>query len=82
MTRVSEAKRFAELRCVQVGKTHSGMLFLSPGHWKDWIMLAKGKAPKVRSAGRKVRSRYATFPRGAVLRTLFKGPVTRPVRAF
>ena len=28
-------------------------------------MLAKGKAPKVQPAGRKVRNRYATFPRGA-----------------
>ena len=28
-------------------------------------MLANGKAPKVWSADRKVRSRYVTFPRGA-----------------
>ena len=62
---VSKAERSAKLRMRQVVATHSGMLFLNPGPWKDSIMLAKGKAPKVWSADRKVRSRYVTFPRGA-----------------
>ena len=36
--------------------------FLSPGHWKDGIMLAKGKAPKVPPAAGSSGSRSNTFP--------------------
>ena len=46
----------------------TGGCFLSPPLCKVWIMQAKGKAPKVQSAGRRVRSRYGTFPRGETSR--------------
>ncbi|MHB8370946.1 MAG: hypothetical protein ACYDBP_14890 [Leptospirales bacterium] len=38
--------------------------YSTPGHWKVRIMLAKGKAPKVRIAVQKDGSRFVTFPRG------------------
>ena len=58
--------------------------FLSPGHWKVWIMLAKGKAPKVQIAaclplaGRKAGA-GCRQSRGEMERKL---RVTRPVRAY
>ena len=48
----------------QVVATHSGMLFLNPGPWKDSIMLAKGKAPKVEFASERMEP-AAYIPEGS-----------------
>jgi len=51
--------------------------FLSSGHWKARIMLAKGKAPKVSAAAR--AGAGGGHSRGEMAR---KSHDTRPVRAF